>query len=61
MACIMEHAAGGDGDLSEKVEHFTRSIKIRLGIRFISWAITMQLVFFGFFLFSGKLMELVGF
>ena len=27
----------------------------------VSWAVTMQLVFFGFFLFSGKLMELVGF
>ena len=45
----------------QKKSKFYKKHKNKTWYQVISWAVTMQLVFFGFFLFSGKLMELVGF
>ena len=44
----------------QKKSKFYKKHKNKTWYQIISWAVTMQLVFFGFFLFSGKLMELVG-
>ena len=45
----------------QKKSKFYKKHKNKTWYQVVSWAVTMQLVFFGFFLFSGKLMELVGF
>lgn len=46
-------------EVYQKKSAFYKKNKNKTWYQILSWAITMQLVMFGFFLFSGKLMELV--
>lgn len=44
----------------QKKSAFYKKNKAKTWYRVVSWAVTMQLVIFGFFLFSGKLLALIG-
>ena len=44
----------------QKKSSFYKKNKNKTWYQILSWAITMQLVMFGFFLFSGKLMAVLG-
>ena len=47
-------------ELYEKKSKFHKAHKNQKGYKFVSWALTMVLVFFGFSLFSGQISRLMG-